>query len=50
MVKYLLSMSDIFSSQSVSLTRSLTLGMLFLTSLRVEVAAKPVIPGISFYP
>ena len=47
MVKYLCSMSDIFASQSAFLNRSLTLGILFSTVVRVAVAAKLAILGIS---
>ena len=40
-------MSDIFASQSAFLNRSLTLGILFSTVVRVAVAAKSAILGIS---
>ena len=45
-VIYLLSMSDIFPSQSVFLTRLLTLGILFSTVVNVALVAKLVILGI----
>ena len=46
MVKYLVSKSDIFASESVFLLDKLTFGILFATASRETVVAKRVMLGI----